>query len=221
MKVEASGAQLRKILEQGVSKYPVLGGRFPQVSNIEFEFDADKAPFERVTPGSINIAGEPLQEERLYSIVSTQFITMGKDGYVTFEETKPLMTEDEAPVFNDLMHGILTTAQKEIYVEEFKLYKERGNEISKKFIRRNIQEKVKVQLSAMDFVSACGISNPDNSEGEDLTENPQIGDTTEAKKSIVTAKRDTSKTVIDCLSESNFGQVLKGEAKLSISCLIR
>lgn len=231
MKVEVSGAQLIKILEEGISKYPALDGRFPQVSYIKFEFDADKPPYSRINHDSVLINGEPIEKDRKYSIVSTHFITSGKDGYVTFEESTPLMGDDEAPVFNDLLHSVLTHAQKEIYLEEFKLYKEREEEISKNFIRNNIKDKVNYQLSVLDFVSACGIEDSEDDESEySSVEETEPEETAPKKKKLVRvnslvfskqSNRDVTKTTIDCLNRHNIEIVTPGDAKLSIGCLIR
>ena len=37
--LKVSGKILHEVLENGVSKFPMLEGRFPQVGGIEFEFD--------------------------------------------------------------------------------------------------------------------------------------------------------------------------------------
>ena len=47
-----------KCLENGVSKYPKLEGRFPQVSGLSFEFDGSKPPGERVDRYSVKIGDE-------------------------------------------------------------------------------------------------------------------------------------------------------------------
>merc|ERR1711988_1016007 len=51
--VAISGAQLLKVLENGVSQYPKLDGRFPQVSGLRFAFDPSKEPGARIVPGSV------------------------------------------------------------------------------------------------------------------------------------------------------------------------
>lgn len=53
-KVRVTGKQLLRLLEEGVSGYPSLEGRFPQVSGIRFEFDAKKPKYERVNVESKN-----------------------------------------------------------------------------------------------------------------------------------------------------------------------
>ena len=46
-----TGDQLKTALENGVSQYPRLEGRFPQVSGVEFSFDASLPPKSRILPG--------------------------------------------------------------------------------------------------------------------------------------------------------------------------
>ncbi len=54
-KVRLSGAELLAALENGVSQYPKLEGRFPQVSGMVFEFDATKPAGARIIPGSVHL----------------------------------------------------------------------------------------------------------------------------------------------------------------------
>ncbi|KAJ2506380.1 hypothetical protein GGI11_006691, partial [Coemansia sp. RSA 2049] len=47
--VRLTGDQIRRALENGVSKWPAQEGRFPQVSGIRFVFDPTREPGDRVT----------------------------------------------------------------------------------------------------------------------------------------------------------------------------
>ncbi|KAI9502473.1 Metallo-dependent phosphatase-like protein [Coemansia spiralis] len=47
--VKLTGDQIRRALENGISKWPAQEGRFPQVSGIRFEFDPKREPGNRVT----------------------------------------------------------------------------------------------------------------------------------------------------------------------------
>lgn len=46
--IEINGKDLLDALEHGVSSYPALDGRFPQVSGLRFAFDKTKPPKQRV-----------------------------------------------------------------------------------------------------------------------------------------------------------------------------
>jgi len=78
------GADLLAALENGVSMYPALEGRFPQVSGIEFAFDPEKPPGERVMVESVMVADAPVALEREYKFATKEFLVNGKDGYVAF-----------------------------------------------------------------------------------------------------------------------------------------
>lgn len=74
--LKVSGAAIRGALENGVSSYPALEGRFPQVSNIEFTFDPSKEPGSRVT--SLTIGGEEVDEGRRYTLATRGYMGRGK-----------------------------------------------------------------------------------------------------------------------------------------------
>ncbi|KAJ2162986.1 hypothetical protein GGF46_000172 [Coemansia sp. RSA 552] len=56
--VRLTGDQIRRALENGVSKWPAQEGRFPQVSGIRFEFDPRRAPGDRITSITITAAAK-------------------------------------------------------------------------------------------------------------------------------------------------------------------
>lgn len=48
-------------LENGVSQYPKLDGRFPQVSGIEYAFDPSKPSGQRILPTDIKVQNQVLE----------------------------------------------------------------------------------------------------------------------------------------------------------------
>jgi hypothetical protein len=66
-------------LENSVCAYPALEGRFPQVSDIEFEFDPSLPPNHRIK--WTKVGGEPLDLERKYVVVTRGYMGRGKDGF--------------------------------------------------------------------------------------------------------------------------------------------
>ena len=60
-----TGKQIVEALENGVSQYPKLEGRFPQVSGITFGFDASKPSGKRVDYRFVRIQGEFLELEKV------------------------------------------------------------------------------------------------------------------------------------------------------------
>lgn len=59
------GAQLMEALENSVSQYPKLEGRFSQVSGIIFGFDPSKPPGQRVEAGLVKVQDEYLDLKKV------------------------------------------------------------------------------------------------------------------------------------------------------------
>ncbi|KAH7346208.1 5'-nucleotidase [Rhexocercosporidium sp. MPI-PUGE-AT-0058] len=77
--IKVTGQAILEAIENSVSLYPALEGRFPQVSNIEFEFDPSCPPNSRVK--YVNIAGKLLDKEKIYVLVTRGYMARGKDGF--------------------------------------------------------------------------------------------------------------------------------------------
>ena len=86
-----NGAELKTMLENGVSLMPAANGRFPQVSGLCFTYDIQLAAGSRVT-GAVNQAadgsctGAPvdLTAATTYAVAENDFMTAGGDGYPDF-----------------------------------------------------------------------------------------------------------------------------------------
>lgn len=87
------GDNIHKLLENGVSAYPKLDGKFPIVSGIRFIFDSGKPPLSWINKEDITIKGEPLDYEKYYKISTKFFISQGKDGYTAFKDCEYLVDE--------------------------------------------------------------------------------------------------------------------------------
>lgn len=95
--LSATGDQILQALENGVSQYPKLEGRFPQVSGVSFAFDPKKPPGQRIDPQFVRIGDEPLDKNQKYRLVTKNYLAQGKDGYDVFKECEVLLREDESP----------------------------------------------------------------------------------------------------------------------------
>ena len=91
VKVVVSGTELKTMLENDVSKMPVVDGRFPQVSGLCATYDISLAARSRVTSvvrqaadGSCTGAPVDLSAGSSYSIVENDFMASGGDGYPGF-----------------------------------------------------------------------------------------------------------------------------------------
>jgi hypothetical protein len=77
--LQVSGKAIIEALENSVSLYPALEGRFPQVSNIIFTFDPLSPTGSRVK--TVKVGGQPLNLDRIYTLATRGYMARGKDGY--------------------------------------------------------------------------------------------------------------------------------------------
>ncbi|CAB3377336.1 Hypothetical predicted protein [Cloeon dipterum] len=89
--LSVTGSQVLKMLENSVSQYPRLEGRFPQVSGISFGFDPNAPAGQRVDPQFVRIGDEYLGLEQRYKLATKKYVALGKDGYDVLRESKILV----------------------------------------------------------------------------------------------------------------------------------
>ncbi len=89
--LDVNGAELKTMLENGVSRMPAVDGRFPQVSGLCFTYDIAAAAGSRVTgavlaDASGNCTATPvdLTAATNYKIAENDFMAAGGDGYPVF-----------------------------------------------------------------------------------------------------------------------------------------
>ena len=86
-----NGAELKTMLENGVSTMPAVNGRFPQVSGLCFTYDIQAAAGSRVlsavrqaNDGSCTGAPVDLTAASTYTLAEQDFTAAGGDGYPDF-----------------------------------------------------------------------------------------------------------------------------------------
>ncbi|PNH05856.1 Trifunctional nucleotide phosphoesterase protein YfkN [Tetrabaena socialis] len=98
--LECTGEQVVIALENAVSQWPRLEGRFPQVSGLKFKFDPAQPPGARVVAGSVFVTDfddelederAPLLVERRYRVAVKEYLAQGKDGFSVFTGCKVLV----------------------------------------------------------------------------------------------------------------------------------
>jgi len=89
--LSVNGAELKTMLENGVSSMPAANGRFPQVSGLCFTYNIEAAAGSRVTgavrqasDGSCTGAPIDLTAGSTYMIAENDFMSSGGDGYPNF-----------------------------------------------------------------------------------------------------------------------------------------
>jgi 2',3'-cyclic-nucleotide 2'-phosphodiesterase (5'-nucleotidase family)/predicted AlkP superfamily phosphohydrolase/phosphomutase len=97
--LDVNGAELKTMLENGVSRMPAVDGRFPQVSGLCFTYDISAPAGSRVTgavrqavDGSCTGAAIDLTAASTYRIAENDFMASGGDGYPNF--TSRQVTQD-------------------------------------------------------------------------------------------------------------------------------
>ena len=74
-----TGAELKTVLENGVSKLPAIDGRYPHLAGATFTFDVTKPVGSRVT--SITVKGKPYDPAAKYTFCTLNFEMAGGDEY--------------------------------------------------------------------------------------------------------------------------------------------
>ncbi|WP_299649700.1 bifunctional metallophosphatase/5'-nucleotidase [uncultured Jannaschia sp.] len=80
------GATLVAALENGVSQIEEGAGRFPQVAGMSYAFDPAAEPGSRVS--DVTVGGEPVDPEKMYGVVSNNYVRNGGDGYSMFVDAE-------------------------------------------------------------------------------------------------------------------------------------
>ena len=96
VKVALTGAALRQALENGVSQWQQVGGRFPQVSNIAFTFNPERPVGARVL--DVKVGGQPLDDAARYTVATNDFMQRGGDGYGMLASAEVLINAAGGPL---------------------------------------------------------------------------------------------------------------------------
>jgi len=108
VKIEVTGATLRAALEHGVSRSAedAEPGGFPQVSGVQFSFDATRAPGARLVDVKVN--GLPLDNAKKFTLTTTTFIGLdGGDGYSMFKGATVIIPPERAPIDVDAVRKVI------------------------------------------------------------------------------------------------------------------
>lgn len=84
---QLKGSDILASLENGLSQIEEGGGRFPQVAGLKYTFDKTRPAGERLV-GEVQVkegeAWVPLDPEKVYGVVTNNFMRTGGDGYALF-----------------------------------------------------------------------------------------------------------------------------------------
>lgn len=80
--VEVTGKQLLAALENSLSEYELLRGRFAHLSGMQMQFDPSLPVGKRVI--SVLVKGQPLVPKQTYRLATFDYLAQGGDGYKAF-----------------------------------------------------------------------------------------------------------------------------------------
>jgi 5'-nucleotidase/UDP-sugar diphosphatase len=106
--VEIEGKVLREVLERALNRAGKGSGSFPQVSGISLVYDISKATGSRLV--SLEVAGAPLDDKRLYRLAASDFLVRGGDGQVGLKGAKILIDPSAAQLITTEVETYLQSA---------------------------------------------------------------------------------------------------------------
>lgn len=112
IKIEVSGATLRATLEHGVSRSAEDSqpGGYPQVSGVQFSFDASRRAGARLVDVKVN--GLPLDDGKKYTLTTTTFLALdGGDGYTMLKGSPVIIPPERAPIDFDVVRKAVTSVR--------------------------------------------------------------------------------------------------------------
>ena len=115
--IELKGLQLRTIIEYGLALLPAASGRFPHVSGANVHFDPAAPAGQRITRFEIN--GADVRNEKLYTLVTNDFLLRGGDGYpVLASAHQRVRPEDGRLVANEVLVYLKANGFKAVSTSE-------------------------------------------------------------------------------------------------------
>ena len=121
--VQVTGKQLLAALENSLSEYELLRGRFAHISGMQMQFDPLRQVGKRVLAVTIN--GEPLEPKRLYKLATFDYLAGGGDGYKALVDL-PLLN------YSNQMNKLIA----EVVVDYIKLQKNIAPTVQQRLVNR-------------------------------------------------------------------------------------
>lgn len=230
--MKATGQQLINILEDSVSMYPALEGRFPQVSGIKFKFDAQKPKYERVIASSIEILGKKFDLEEVYAVATVDYLSSGKDGYKSFLDCEYLIDPDVCPCLEDVLQRFFSYPKEFKYIEEYNVFFSQKEFITRERIRDAINGKLKRQDDIFEEMENFEIEEADgeivleefsvfNKEPALIRSSFSIDSKRSKESKGSNEERNEGGNVVQVLNRHNVRAVVEGVMGISIECMTR
>lgn len=105
VKVALPGALIRRALENGVSQWEQVAGRFPQVSGMRYTFNPGRPVGSRII--QVQVGDRPLDDAATYTVATNDFMLRGGDGYSMLAQGQVLVSPVDGPIMaNAVMEAI-------------------------------------------------------------------------------------------------------------------
>ncbi|KAG8235931.1 hypothetical protein J437_LFUL015996 [Ladona fulva] len=95
--LSVTGEDIITALENGVSQYPKLEGRFPLIAGSSFAFDPNAPSGHRVDAKLVRVGDEYLSPTQRYRLATKAYLYSGRDGYDVLKKAKLLVDEEGSP----------------------------------------------------------------------------------------------------------------------------
>lgn len=110
------GRYIKEALEQHLRKYPTPNGSYPHISgNLSVIVNGDEHPMQRIQ--SIHINGEPMEDDRVYKLATTRFLSIGGDNCSGYTHGEVFSTED-VKFFDVFLEYMKSLSQLDATLEE-------------------------------------------------------------------------------------------------------
>ena len=88
--LDLTGEELMQGLENSVSDYGNVGGRFAQVSGMKYVYDLSKEVGHRIVDAKVKTDDgyKPIDPKATYTVATNNFVADGGDGYASFKQAK-------------------------------------------------------------------------------------------------------------------------------------
>jgi 5'-nucleotidase len=180
--LELCPTQLLEVLENGVSQWPALEGRFPCVSGVSFDFNQTAPSGSRVIRDSVCLRGKTLLEhgeDAKFTLATKQYLAKGKDGYTVFADCKVVIDEEEMPPLGTMVrHFFLELA----VLNQFRMpakgsgcvFSSRGIERVKERFQKSLQSKKRSEAATCSGETVSGEAKEEAAKKDELTIHPKI-----------------------------------------------
>jgi len=143
--LELNGKQVLECLENSVSKWPALEGRYLQLGGVQFKYDPKKPGMERITEGSVKIKGQDLELHRKYNICTTGYMALGKDGYDCIKQGKVIIDEENGPELMNIIKEYLEFPKKAEIREDYDAFRVEDRATSLEFLEEVYDRKTQAK----------------------------------------------------------------------------